>query len=278
LNESTETDLQPVVAAETAAPPAPPRALTPHARRRSWNELPVRVWVVLAVAVAIVTAYFTVATIISGWELRWLLSKGTRINATVYEINDSKDVSKVYNRSDPLRVWIKFELPGQPKVFVEGMLQQLADPTQRIRVGDPIEIRVDPHNYGPIDPIGKPGFMQVYTWTDRTDPRPWHEEFVVVLLLVPLFVLVAAIALWRRRGVMNVWRDGQAAVARVIGQRHTAIAPRSRVVRFALQDSDDRRVFTTLHPSKDLPAAGELMWVVYPPNNPARAIVAKLYE
>jgi hypothetical protein len=77
---------------------------------------------------------------------------------------------------------------------------------------------------------------------------------------------------------MNVWRDGQAAVARVIGQRHTAIAPRSRVVRFALQDSDDRRVFTTLHPSKDLPAAGELMWVVYPPNNPARAIVAKLYE
>lgn len=236
-----------------------------------------RVWVVLAVAVAVVTAYFTAATLVSGWKLRWLLSKGTKIDATIYEINQSKDPRKVYNRSDPLRVWIAFKLPGQDQVFVEGMLRQSQDPAERVRVGEPIQIRIDPNDIAPIDIHTKPGMMQVHTWTDRTDPRPWYEEFVVVLLLLPLLLLVLAIAWWRRRSVTRIWRDGEAALARAIGHGHTAVAPRSRIVRFALEESDDRRVFTTLHPVKNLPAKGELFWVVHAPGNPSRAVAASLY-
>jgi hypothetical protein len=276
LNDSTETSHELI---DVPPPPAPaPREVTATARSRSWKELPVRVWIVLAVAVAVVTAYFTSTTLASGWKLRWLLSKGTKIDATIYEINQSKDPRKVYNRSDPLRVWIAFKLPGQDQVFVEGMLQQSPDPTVKVRAGEPIQIRVDPRDIAPIDQYTKPGMMQVHTWTDRTAPRPWYEEFVVVLLLLPLLLLVLAIAWWRRRSIVKTWRDGETALARAIGHGHTAVAPRSRIVRFALEDSDDRRVFTTLHPVKNLPANGDVFWIVHARGNPARAVVSSLYS
>ena len=207
--------------------------------------------------------------------MRRLISTGTLIHAKVVEINKTKQQNIVFNRADPLRVWVGFSLPGAPIVYAEGMLEQLPDSSQRIRVGDPIDVRVDPTDLVEGE---KPSERIARKWTDRTEPRPWHVEFTVVLLLVPLLLAVALIALWRRRQIVHVWRSGEAALRSVIGHRHTAVAPFSRVIRFTLEGSDDRRVWTTLHPSHDLPAVGELIWIVHAPGNPGRAVVAHLYN
>ena len=256
------------------APAAPPRAITPRALRRSWNELPVRVWIVLLVLMALITIYFMLEKWIAGRELRALLRDGQNIHATIIEINGTKDRTIRFKRSDMLEVWLGFALPGEPNVVAEGFLSQLPDP-QPVHVGDPLEIRVDPEGIIPWD---KPGMKRIFKWTERNEPPPWYVEYTVVLLLLPLVAIVGLIAWWRRRGVLRVWREGQAATAHVIDRRHTALAPRSRVIRFALDGSADRRVWTTLHPADDMPAPGDVIWVIHPINNPGRAIVAKLYK
>jgi hypothetical protein len=259
--------------------PAPPRPLNPRARRRSWQELSVRIWSVLAVVLALITLYFTVATALQGRQLRWLLAHGQLIHADVYEINGTQERRITFKRSDPLRVWVKFALPGHPDVVGERMLAQLPDPKATIRVGEKLDIRVKTDDIQPLNPIEKPGIMLANTWTDRTVAPPWHVQYTVVLLLVPLLLMVSAIAWWQRSRVLGIWRDGAAAAARVIGHRHTAVAPRSRIVRFTLQDgSGDRRVWTALHPAHDLPAVGSLIWIVHAVDHPGRAIVARLYE
>lgn len=278
--QSEIEDTSPADESTEPLPPEPapaPRPITPRAARRSWQELSVRVWTVLAMVLAVITVYFTVSKVLEGRELRWLLSQGQAIDATVYEINGTKQ-RIVFKRSDPLRVWVQFQLPGHNNVVGERMLTQLPDPKQTIRVGDKLPIRVDPKDIQPLNEIEKPGVMLANTWTDRAEAPPWHVEYTVVLLLVPLLLIVAVIMFWRRARVLGVWKNGESALATVIGHRHTAIAPRSRIMRFTLEDGDDRRVFNTLHPVKDLPPVGDVFWVVYPQGNPGRAIAAKLYQ
>jgi hypothetical protein len=257
--------------ADQLVPPAEltrtPRELTPRARRRSWNELPVRIWLILAIAVAFITAYFTVTKYLSGRHERWLITQGLAVNAELNRIQGTRDVNQQFKRTDRLFVELNYEVPGQPKLmYVPGWLSQLPDvrPPPLVRVGEFIPIRVDPN-----DPK---------VWTDRTEPLPWIAEFTIVVLLLPLLALLVLVALLRRRQVINVWRRGEAAAAVVVDHKQSATAPFSRVIRFTFADGRDRRVWATLHPAKGAPAAGETMWVVYPPGNPGRAVVASLYQ
>src|SRR5688500_12199482 len=243
-----------------------PRALTPRARRRSWNELPVRIWVILAVAVTFITAYFTVSTYLGGRYGRWLITNGVPVSAELHRVQGTLDRRQVFRRSDRLQVELNYDVPGHPRVmYAEGALTPLRDqvPVQQVRVGDRVPVRVDPN--------------RPRVWTDLTEPLPWLAEFTIVLFLLPLLALLAAVALWRRWQVLGVWRKGTVAPAVVVAQKHTAVAPRSRLLRFTLADGTDRRVWSTLVPARLAPAPGESMWVIFPPGNPARAIVADLY-
>ena len=268
MSETTDEHLT-EQADELVPPPelnSVPRALTPRARRRSWNELPVRIWVILAVAVTFITAYFTVSTYLGGRYGRWLIKHGQPVTAEVLVIEGTRDRRGAFNRSDVLRVQLGYTVNGKRYEYLDaqGQLSRIdARPVPVIYVGDKIDIRVDPN-----DPR---------VWTDRTRPIPWYAEFTIVLLLLPLLALLALVALVRRRQVLNVWQNGEAAGAVVVEQRHTASAPLSRVVRFTLADGTDRRVWSTLVPARLAPAPGESMWVIFPPGNPGRAIVADLY-
>jgi hypothetical protein len=262
---------QPADAAERLIPPASltqyPRALTLRARRRSWNELPVRIWVILTVAVALITVYFTITKYLSGRYERWLITQGTPVQAELFRVQGTRDSSQAFNLTDRLQVYLNYEVPGHGKFTeVPGWLAQLPDqtPTPRVRPGEMRAIRIDPD-----DPK---------SWTDRTEPRPWLAEFTIVLLLLPLLAVLGLIAAWRRTQVLNIWRNGEVAAGVVVDLKQSSIAPFSRIVRFALADADDRRVFSTLHPAKGIPARGDVMWVIYPPNKPGRAVVASLYE
>lgn len=251
-----------------------PRELRPRGKARSFSELPVRIWVILSVAIALITIYFVISRFLQGRELRRLLSEGKLVHASIIEINGTKDRTIVFKRSDPLRVWVGFELPNERNVVAEGPLAQLAE-SLPLRVGDPIDIRVDPSH---LEPWDKPGMKRLYKWTDRTAPPPWYVEYAVVLLLLPLFAMVGAIALWRRIGVVKVWRNGEVSAGVVVDLKQTAVAPFSRIVRFTLADGSDRRVFSTLHPAKDAPRPGDVIWLIFPAGKPSRAIVASLYQ
>ena len=257
-------------AAEHLVPPADlartPRQLTPRAKRRSWNELPVRIWLILAIAVAFITAYFTIDKYFSGRYERWLITQGLPLSAELNRIQGTRDKSQSFKRTDRLLVELNYDVPGHGKqLYVEGWLSQLPHrpPPPEIRVGQMIPVRVDPN--------------RPKVWTDRTEPVPWVAEYTIVLLLLPLLALLALVALLRRRQVVNVWRRGEAAAAVVVDHKQSATAPFSRVIRFTFADGRDRRVWSTLHPAKGAPAPGETMWVVFPPGNPGRAVVASLY-
>jgi hypothetical protein len=63
-----------------------------------------------------------------------------------------------------------------------------------------------------------------------------------------------------------------------IDTKQSAIAPRSRIVRYAIKDAADRRIFSMLFPqSAGVPEKGEEFEVLYLPNRASRAIAAELY-
>jgi hypothetical protein len=254
-------------------PPAPPalasvpRPVTPRAARRSWSELPVRIWVVLAVAVAMITAYFTITKYFAGRYERWLITQGAALEADVMWINGSKRPGDEFKRTDRLQAQLGYTPPGGQRMdYVEGWLAQLPDqkPVPLIRVGDKIKIRIDP--------------AAPRTWTDRTQPKSWLAEFTIVVLLLPLLAVLGLIAWVRRRQVLGVWRSGEIAAGVVVDLRQTAVAPLSRLVRFTLAEGDDRRVCSALHPAQNVPQAGDVIWLIMPPRTPSRAVIASLYE
>jgi protocatechuate 3,4-dioxygenase beta subunit len=61
--------------------------------------------------------------------------------------------------------------------------------------------------------------------------------------------------------------------------RHrAALAPRSRVCRYTITDGDDRRVFTTLYPTRyGIPERGNVLDMLILPDQPERGIVADFY-
>jgi hypothetical protein len=255
--------------AEHLVPPAAlahtPREVTPRAARRSWNELPVRIWVILAIAVLFITIYFTIDKYLSGRYERWLITQGTAVQAELNRIQGTRDKSQSFKRTDRLQVELNYDVPGTQhprQMYVPGWLSQLpADPPPReIRVGDLIPVRIDPDN--------------PTVWTDRAQPLPWIAEFTIVVLLLPLLALLLILMLIRRQQVLNVWRRGDVAAAVVVDHKQSATAPFSRVIRFTLADGSDRRVWATLHPANGAPQPGETMWVIFPPGNPGRAVVA----
>ena len=97
-------------------------------------------------------------------------------------------------------------------------------------------------------------------------------------MLLPLLALAIVVMLLRRRRILKIWRSGEAAAAVVVDTKQSSIAPRSRVMRFALRDGDDRRVFQTLAPRSmgELNPGDEVM-ILHEPGNPGRAVVAELY-
>lgn len=268
---SNESAIPSAEAGEQLVPPASlnrvPRELTPRARRRSWSELSVRMWVVLSVAVALITVGFTISKYLAGRYERWLITQGTPVEAKLMKIENASDPNKTYNRTDRLRAHLEFSFNGQQYREIPGWLAQLPDepPPAPISPGQIITVRLDPEN-----PL---------VWTDKSQPRSWPAQFTIVwLLLVPLLAILVLVALLRRTQVLGIWRKGELSPAVVVELKQTAVAPFSRIVRFTLADGSDRRVFATLHPAAAVPRPAELMWVIHPPAKPGKAIVAKLYE
>ncbi len=126
-----------------------------------------------------------------------------------------------------------------------------------------LEIAVDPNNLS--------------RWTDRLNPS-LAGDFLAAIILGPLLVAAVLMTIIMRGRVLRLWRNGHAMQAVVVETRHAAAAPLSRVVRFTLAESRDRRVLSALVPSRvgEL-QSGDTFWVVCSGPQAKWALVAGLY-
>jgi len=216
---------------------------------------------ILTILVAGTTIYFAIRDIATARHERWLIFEGKKVMATVLDVDES--VGRSFPRDQPRRLRLTYETAsGQP---IEINVTTPGREPGRIQSGDKIELRTDP-----ADPQNV---------TLQTVPRSWIASLAVVCLLAPLAVLLAIITYIQRARVLRVWQNGEPAIGTVVDTHRSGIAPASDVVRFTVDDQDDRRIFMTLYPHKmDKLQAGDEMALVMPKNSPDKAIVADLYS
>jgi hypothetical protein len=251
----------------TAPPtlPAAPRPLTLAARRRSWAEMPVRVWCVLAIALVAVIVYFTIGRVAAGASERALILNGIPVDAVAVQIAGTINPEARFTRTEALTGKVRYTLPGETEPrTVPGSLSIVGTPDAVIHPGDKISLRVDPN-----DPNN---------WTDRTEPRSWVVELSVVAILLPLVGVLLLVAFLQRARVLRIWRHGEETAATVVEVRQTALAPLSRLVRFTVNDGSSSRVGSVLVPVRaGVPSRGETVTLVMPRGVPERAVMGKLY-
>ena len=253
--------------ADPSQPPAdPPRALTAAARRRAWTEPRVRRWWLLAAGVLLLTLYVVLTQLAGWWSERRLLTEGSEVQAVVVAASDRLQSISVPDKSMPpdSEATMEFELGGRTHT-VKGQLPGHMERGERITTGPkhPVTLRVDPN-----DPS---------RWTDRTTPPPLLSRLVLPLSIgLPIVAALGLVALSGRGSASRIWRDGQAAPALVVGPAgQTPFAPRSSAVRCTPADSNDKRVFTVYLPAgAPAVAAGDVVWVVRPPDRPEPAYAA----
>lgn len=238
-----------------------PRPLTPRARRRSWNEMPVRIWVILTLAVVIVAGFVTGERVMQARKDRWLILNGVVIQAKVMKGNGSI-VPKRWLRSEPIPAVVEFTLPGGQPMQMEIIVPSKQD--SHLQVGGTYEIKIDPQ-----DP---------QRWTEQTVPQPWSTELVVPAMLLPVVLLLIVTTLLKRQSMLKVWSEGTVSEAVVVEARHTAMAPGSRIIRYSVATEGDSRIFSLLLPtSAGIPEPGQHFWLIAYPQSPGRAIAAGLY-
>jgi hypothetical protein len=243
--------------------PPTPRPVTRRALLRSWAEPSVQMWWKSAVVVALVMTYVTVIQVREYMRRRYLLEHGLPVKVIVQELNDRKVGTGSYHPMRDVELYVKLVgvLPDGSPFEYRGMLPKAEGFAE---LGGQLELRVDPNNHA--------------RWVEVGKQRPLRHEFMAVFLLMPLIVILLAIARWQRMKVLNVWRHGKLRDAIVVDSRHSSMAPRSRVCRYTIPDGEDRRVFQTLYPSKHgVPQRGDVLPMIVLPEKPGRGVVADLY-
>jgi hypothetical protein len=242
--------------------PSPPRPITPAALRRSWNEPAVRRWLLLTVVVLLTTVYFAWRDIGIALHERRLIEHGLKVNATVESVAGGGDITRRFNRNEVRNV--KFRYSVNNRTYTTNQDMPIAT-DKTIGSGDVVELRVDPDDHENV--------------TTETVPRPWIASLTVVTLLLPLLVALIVITFLARRRILRIWQQGEAAGGTVVDWHRSGLAPKSVVVRFTVNDSDDRRLFSLVwpHEAGEL-NAGDTIALVMPPDEPAKALAAKLYE
>jgi hypothetical protein len=111
-----QTDVELPASATLAAPP---RALTPRVRARSWADPHVRFGWIVAIVLLALGAYLWVRGIVSWRRTRWLVQNGQPVVATVRQANDQTIPRKQPGDSNVL---LDYEWAGRPHQ-VGGILE-----------------------------------------------------------------------------------------------------------------------------------------------------------
>ncbi len=248
----------------------PPRKVTATVRRRAWTEPRVRGWWAMALGILLLILYLVVTHATAWWAERRLLTNGVAVQATIVRAqNDLNDITVPdKNMPSDSECTLEFVLDGK-SYTVRGQLVEHMENAPHITTGPahPVMLQVDPDN--PEE-----------RWTDRTTTPPFFSRRLIgVAIASPVMAVLALVAVFKRRGVLSVWRDGRAAEGLVVDTRQTPVAPTAQVVRCTPADSGDKRVFTVYLPAGAAKvAAGDVVSVVRPASKPEPAYAAAWFD
>ena len=233
--------------------PEPPRPLTARARRGAWTEPRVRLWWLAAAAVA-ATALGLLAVRYLQWRADTrLVREGRVVEAFIYASEGFPVPGR--NRPPSSHVTLRYTVDGKDYEvvgYLEGRKEFYVTHTY-------VPIRV-----APDDPL---------RWTARTEPDPLWFRLIGGMILLPVPVVLALVALLKRAGLLRLWRNGRLVEAVVIDSRHTALAPRARFVRCAAVDVGDKLVRGVHVPRHAADVTrGDVVWLVADPRGGPRAV------
>jgi hypothetical protein len=240
--------------------------MNPRARRRAWAEQPVRVWMILSMLLLVGIIYVLVDQLPEGIAERQIIKTYKPVTAVLHDVGKMHDTTwrhtAITGGAEEDR-WATMIYPGGPP---EGSSRELeTDRLEGKHPGDSVDIRYDPSHPD--------------VWSDRMEPEPWGGRLLIIWMLLPALAITLLMLLRRRQLMLRIWREGEPIIATVVESRQSPIAPRSRLIRFTIDDSPDRRVHSTFFPnSAGTIEKGDQISMLALPNNPGRAIVGGLYS
>jgi hypothetical protein len=192
-----------------------------------------------------------------------LLSSGVVVEGTLARaVTPENDMSVPGKNMAPDSVCtIEFEWKGRA-YKVTDVLRENVEEGRPVVTGSKVTLHVDPD-----DPE---------RWTARTHAAPLGgRQLIGVAVGAPIVAVVAVVAILKRRRMLDVWANGQAFPARVLGTGTSPVAPQSRSLRCTAADGRDKRVFTVFVPGG---AVAEEVWVVRNPDKCEPTIAAAWFE
>ena len=242
--------------------PTTPRKVTRTAARRAWAERPVQIWWKSAMVIGIVALIVGVHAAWTAFSQRRLLQTGAQVKATITKVKETTRRGYAQPRDASMPVRLEWTMPGGEPVVVNTILPP--GPGYAV-VGEALALRVDPKN--------------TRVWTEEGEILAWWRVLTIpLIMMLPIAVLLLALALLQRMRVLRVWRDGKLCEAIVVDTKNVSTAPRSRLVRYTLATGPDKRIFTMLFPVRaGVPSEGSMFSVIALPDVPNRALAAQLY-
>ena len=240
-----------------------PRPLTPLVRRRAWGDIHVRFWWLSAIGVTLVIAYFSMTQVHRALRDRDIIRNGIPVQTIIKKAGERDLQGNSVLRERETEVILIGRLPGENED--RQFLGSVSAGPGYLKVGQPLPIRVSRAN--PEE------------WTERQEVTPWWRELAISLMFLPLIAALLIGAVVVRQRILRVWRSGVPIEGTVVELRHSAWAPLSRVVRYSLVSSADRRIFSTLAPTETAPAKGDTIQLLAPGNGVTRpTIMTRLYQ
>jgi hypothetical protein len=211
---------------------------------------------VAAAGVLLVSLYFLTSRYLKWREDMVLIRDGQLIQAYVYSADGYPIAGRRRPPTSPVE--LHYEVGGK-KYQVQGYL---TGRKESFVIQSNVPIRIDP---------GDPA-----RFTAREEPTSLMLQLVGGLILLPFAVLLALVAVVQRVRLLKLWRTGRTLDAIALDARHTALAPRSWLVRCAPADADDKRVLSVYVPERaQRPARGESLWLVADAGGAPRAVAAQ---
>lgn len=239
---------------------APPRPLTPRARRRSWAEIHVRPWVLLTVLFLLAAFVMGATRFRNVMRERRVVASGTAVTAKIMDFGASQ--ARRADRDETLSVTLEYTPPGaSAPVRSPGTLPR--KPGEVLHIYGPIDVKIDPDD---------PTFF-----TDRSDPPPLTAELGVPLMLTGLSAACFVVALIARNAVLKAFSTGQLRRATIVSVKQSPAAPMSKQIGFGLDGANDKRIHQCFWPnSLGAVTKGQAIDVIVP-KNPDRSLAAAAY-
>lgn len=238
--------------------PKVPRPLTPRARRRAWQEPIVHFLWLSSIGIAVVAVYFLASR---GYEWRqeqWLIVNGTEVTAKLMHVGQ-KIVGRPIRIGDNIEVF--FDWHGK-EMQVPGELMDTGD---KFFEGQKLTIRVDPGN--------------PQRWTNRLQPTPLRTRLIGAYFLGAAAVLALALSVLMRLKFLRLWKRGELHEGTVSSHTHTAMSPRSVLLRCQVPYRRLRLITTvTIPQNMPVPQPGATIQLLCNPNNLRQAIPVMTYH